>query len=1785
MSSSIKFQCVDDSGNPIFLVDSTNGIYHKNTRNSSNASSGALLLYGGLSINSTTNSINVSSGGVLTVAGGASFGRDVYIGGDLRVYGSQTLGNVTLSNLTSGNILTNNINLGISNIYSGSFTSTNNQSISANVSGLLFPNASVSSFVINLTVNITTNSNNYYETFILEGTQTNSGWSLFSTNYGDNSGIVFSITSNGQIQYTSTNINNFTNGLFNFSVNQITKTGNYSYVNTTTQGTLVADVIQILSTNDSNLGVNNGGLYLLGGATILKSLYVGTLISSSNAILTNISSNTLNTSNILSSIITTGTLLATTISSSNFAASLITTGTVNVDTLVSSANISSSLITTGTVKVNTLISSANISASVITVGTLLGSTINGTNSTITNAVHTALSTGTLAATTSVTSAGLFALNVTGTNIVGTNISAGTIVGTTLISSANIAASVITAGTLLGTTLISSANIAASLITVGSLLAATRVSSANLNASAISAGTIVVAGNISANTHTSISTQGIHLAWNRSNADGESWIINQKGGGTANSGIRFGRSDSSNNVTELMRILDSGNVGIGTNNPGATLDVSGTFRATTSVTSGALYATNITSTNIVGTTISAGTIVGTTLISSANISTSLITAGTVNASTLVSSANIAASVITVGTLTSTTINGTNSTITNAVHTALSTGTLAATTSVTSAGLFASNVTGTNIVGTNISAGTIVGTTLVSSANIAASVITAGTLTSTTINGTNSTITNAVHTALSTGTLAATSVTSGGLFASNIVGTNFSTGTLNATTSITSGGLYATNIIATTMSIGTILGNTLISSANIAASVISSGRLNISTLISSANISSAIISTGTLVGSTININGTTRIINTSANSVGTLVVAGPGSSSYLPAITTIGQLMSIYGPGGSNSISNIDLSTFEPTPVAMSLPAVRFSMQDLGGNNSSFNILTKNVGNTGTMASRLFIDGSGKIGIATTSPGESLDLRGNLRIGNNTQSNYISFYGTYGDGVGEYSHTFIGERLYSGTEQSELLLFKGNDIGSSSAGPDRIRLLAAEHRFDTYTTNVSGSFENVASTVASNRMIINSAGNVGIGTASPIFTLDVSGTARFTTSLTSGALYANNITATNIVGISNISTGTLVATTSVTSAALYGLNITGTNIVGTNISSGTLLASTRVSSANINCNIISSATLITTNITSTNIVGASNISTATLVATTRVSSANLNTSIISTGTLIAINNSNTLGSLYTTGGNVGINKTNPQAELHIQATNLTSLLSTWSGAGSYSNIDFSYDNSNEFGTAASARIKVLDNDFGADIYIQNRDQGSDNSNMNTRLFIGATGNIGIGTENPSSKLDISTNDSLGLITNNNIGLRHTGFTTISSFPLTLATTQLETFINNKGAWLRTSTNDALNFAVNNGNSSLSINTSGNVGVNQETSSMGSFRGTFDIKASAVILTNTSYMSSYSQTISYDSATNGSLGIAFGMSSVNNVTPGAAIVFERTASTNVGLLHFITKSSTSATGSTPIRMTIQTSGNIGIGTTAPTVALDINNSTSQSNAPFLKLGNSAGGSGNQVGIKLSPYSSRAGGDSSQIIAIDDGASSSHLLFYTAASGAATTSTERMRITNNGNIGIGTNTPTYQLQLSSDSAAKPSTNTWTVSSDERLKTNIQLADLDICYNIIKNLPLKRYTWKDEVYTVEEVPDRSKLGWIAQDVESVIPKAVEKVSMLGYEDCRTLNSDQIIASLYGCVQKLIQINEYQDEHIHNLNETINKIVSENEIKNINMRQLIERITILEERIYNNFSA
>jgi hypothetical protein len=132
---------------------------------------------------------------------------------------------------------------------------------------------------------------------------------------------------------------------------------------------------------------------------------------------------------------------------------------------------------------------------------------------------------------------------------------------------------------------------------------------------------------------------------------------------------------------------------------------------------------------------------------------------------------------------------------------------------------------------------------------------------------------------------------------------------------------------------------------------------------------------------------------------------------------------------------------------------------------------------------------------------------------------------------------------------------------------------------------------------------------------------------------------------------------------------------------------------------------------------------------------------------------------------------------------------------------------------------------------------------------------------------------------------------------------------------------------------------------------------------------------------------------------------------------------------------------------------------------------------------------------------------------------------------------------IGILSNL-SFALQLASDSAAKPATNTWSVTSDARLKSVIVLADLDICYDIVKRLPLKRFTWNTDAYSLEDVSDRTKIGWIAQDVENIFPKAVGRINFKDIPDCRTLNADQIYAVMYGAIQKLQKNNEIMSSNI-----------------------------------------
>lgn len=104
---------------------------------------------------------------------------------------------------------------------------------------------------------------------------------------------------------------------------------------------------------------------------------------------------------------------------------------------------------------------------------------------------------------------------------------------------------------------------------------------------------------------------------------------------------------------------------------------------------------------------------------------------------------------------------------------------------------------------------------------------------------------------------------------------------------------------------------------------------------------------------------------------------------------------------------------------------------------------------------------------------------------------------------------------------------------------------------------------------------------------------------------------------------------------------------------------------------------------------------------------------------------------------------------------------------------------------------------------------------------------------------------------------------------------------------------------------------------------------------------------------------------------------------------------------------------------SGNVGIGTTTPTKTLDVsvNGSTD-----VMRLANIAGSS--KTYLALLTYN----GDyvSSRIGAVDMGACNNSIVFEVANNGAVgTITTEVMRLTNAGKMGIGTNSPTSVLQV----------------------------------------------------------------------------------------------------------------------------------------------------------------
>ncbi len=232
----------------------------------------------------------------------------------------------------------------------------------------------------------------------------------------------------------------------------------------------------------------------------------------------------------------------------------------------------------------------------------------------------------------------------------------------------------------------------------------------------------------------------------------------------------------------------------------------------------------------------------------------------------------------------------------------------------------------------------------------------------------------------------------------------------------------------------------------------------------------------------------------------------------------------------------------------------------------------------------------------------------------------------------------------------------------------------------------------------------------------------------------------------------------------------------------------------------------------------------------------------------------------------------------------------------------------------------------------------------------------------------------------------------------------------------------------------------------------------------------------------------------------------------------------------------------MTILSSGNIGIGTTTPVARLSVKgagtntgllaqftNSTDTSRLRLLDNG-TMNLSGNSTGFLMTLLNGTGGG-SGLSITTQTVSSSATIL------GASNSSSEVFSVKANGNIGIGTTTPSEKLTV--DGNARFTTVTsgayafdlnltadgvlTTSASDERLKRDITRLDSKDTLDRMMMLEPSSFIWKEG--------GAYDLGLIAQEVEIVFP---ELVFTNGADGFKGINYSRLPALLISAVQAIV---------------------------------------------------
>jgi hypothetical protein len=330
----------------------------------------------------------------------------------------------------------------------------------------------------------------------------------------------------------------------------------------------------------------------------------------------------------------------------------------------------------------------------------------------------------------------------------------------------------------------------------------------------------------------------------------------------------------------------------------------------------------------------------------------------------------------------------------------------------------------------------------------------------------------------------------------------------------------------------------------------------------------------------------------------------------------------------------------------------------------------------------------------------------------------------------------------------------------------------------------------------------------------------------------------------------------------------------------------------------------------------------------------------------------------------------------------------------------------------------------------------------------------------------------------------------------------------------------------------------------------------------------------------------------------------TSGAALILESTAggsatgiTMGIGTDNnmYIFRNLSGNFSSSDIKVTIDGTGNMGLGTTAPVAPLHILNGN---NNLYRNLGVAQVQTGNATSGAALVLENTAGGSAAGITMGLPG--DNNMYIFRSLSGNFLSSDIKVTIDANGSMGIGTSGSFAYTSLTGatlGTTLPPSSGTVKfeangvirslasiVTSDKNLKTNIK--PLPNALDIVKGLEGKTYQWTDKVQKERGADNGLHVGFIAQDLQKIIPEVVitDKDGELG------VNYNEIIPILSEAIKAQQKQIESQSDQIEELKKMIVSQYTESQnssgnTSKINVELSDKSVIVLGQNVPNPFTS